>query len=300
MLDDDPQGVRVACGLPSIPGFVVSTPARRAELQVQAVPNPVDVLNAGHQQALAAADPAAAGAFGVMSAAFGPVLDTRATYVDAFAQNGYELVFTSDFNSAGESNWRPFVDAMQSAGVEGFEFVGDPQNFAQLLEAMQLVGYFPRVSSVGTNFYDRNFADLVGDFATGIVVRSQFHPLELAEDNPATADYLELMERYNPDGKIALLGQQAVSALLLFAVAVNACGDELSRNCVLEQAGSEAAWTGGGQHAAQDPSTNTPSPCFVLLDLGPDGFTVDEELTGATDGIFNCEEDNLVDITAVG
>ena len=42
------------------------------------------------------------------------------------------------------------------------------------------------------------------------------------------ADYLELMERYNPDGKTAMLGMQGLSALLLFATAANECGAELT------------------------------------------------------------------------
>jgi hypothetical protein len=300
VLDDDPNGVRVGCGLPSIPGFVVSTPARGADLQVQAVPNPTDAFNAGAYQALAAADPDAAAHFGVMSAAFGPVLDNRAIAVDALEQSGYGLVHVAEFSATGESNWRPFVEALESAGVQGFEMVGDPQNLAQLMEAMRLVDFFPRVTLLNTNYYDRGFVDLVGDFAPGVVVRSQFTPLELADENPATADYVELMERYNPGGKVAQLGMQAVSSLLLFARAAGACGTALDRACLLDQATAVSSWTGGGLHAEQDPSTATPSACFVLLRLVDGGFEVDEELTRPTDGIFNCEDDNLVEITALG
>ena len=46
----------------------------------------------------------------------------------------------------------------------------------------------------------------------------------------------------------------------------------------------------------QDPAASTPSPCFVVLDVGTDGFAINEGLTEPTDGIFNCEDDNVVDV----
>ena len=60
-------------------------------------------------------------------------------------------------------------------------------------------------------------------------MRSPFPTFEMADEVPAMADYLELMERYNPEGKTAMLGMQGLSAFLLFATAANACGAELSR-----------------------------------------------------------------------
>ena len=38
------------------------------------------------------------------------------------------------------------------------------------------------------------------------------------------------MERYDPDGKIAYLGVQGLSAWLLFAKAANECGADLYRD----------------------------------------------------------------------
>jgi hypothetical protein len=108
------------------------------------------------------------------------------------------------------------------------------------------------------------------------------------------------MERYQPDGKVALLGAQAVSALLLFAQSANACGEQLTRNCLLEEAGSVTEWTGGGLHSPQDPSTSTPSACFAVLEITDAGFEVNEEVTAADEGIFNCEPDNIIDVDVPG
>lgn len=300
VLDDADNGGRVACGLPNIPGYVVSATAREADLQVQPVPNPLATLMAGHYRALAEAYPDAIAHYGVMTSTFGSVLLVRDTSVDAVTQLGYDVVFNREYSAGGESNWRPFVEEMQSAGVRILEFVGEPENLAQLQEAMELVGFFPEITIQPPNFYDANYVDLVSDFAPGVEVRTQFTPFELADDNPATADYLELMERYNPGGKVAALGSQAISAWLLFAQSAAACGSDLTRECLLEEAGSVSDWTGGGLHAPQDPSTNTPSDCFALLSLTPEGFVLNEEVTNANDGIFNCDPENLLEVSVGG
>lgn len=296
VLDDADNGGRVACGLPNIPGYVVSIAAREADLTVQPVPNPPDRMNAGIYQQVAAQFPEYIDSYGVITSSFGSVLAVRDASVQVVEDLGYSVVYSEEYNSAGESNWRPFVEAMRDAGVEVFELVGEPTFFAQILEVMEAVGWRPPIMVQNANFYDTTFAETAGDIADGVRIRAQFTPFELADQNQATADYLALMERYNPDGKVALLGMQALSAYLLFAQAATACGSELTRSCLLEEAGSVTEWTGGGLHAPQDPSTSTPSQCVTILELSADGFAIDEELTGATDGIFNCEEDNVVEI----
>lgn len=296
VLDDADNGGRVACGLPNIPGYVVSRAAREADLTVQPVPNPPGRLNAGIYQRVAEQFPEYIDSYGVVTSSFGSVLAVRDDAVATVEDLGYQVVYSEEYNSAGESNWRPFVEAMGDAGVEVFELVGEPTFFAQILEAMEAVGFRPPVMVLNANFYDATFAETAGDIAQNVYIRAQFTPFELADQNPATADYLELIERYTTGGKTALLGMQALSAYLLFAQAATACGAELTRTCVLEQAGSVTEWTGGGLHAPQDPSTTTPSQCVAILTVSADGFALDEALTAPTDGIFNCEDDNIVDV----
>jgi hypothetical protein len=294
VLDDADNGGRIACGLPNIPGFVVSATAREADLQVQPVPNPLDTVAGGIYRRIAEDHPDLIGGYGSITSSFGSVLLVRDIAHDAAQQHGFTVVYQEEYNSAGESNWRPFVEGMQSAGVRVLEFVGEPTFFSQVLEAMEAVGYRPDLMIVNANFYDSLFAETAGDIAQNTKIRVQFTPFELADQNPATADYLELMERYNPDGKTALLGMQSISAYLLFAQAASACGSDLTRACLLENASSVTEWTGGGLHAPQDPSTNTPSDCFAVLDVTADGFTLDEALTSPNEGIFNCDPANVI------
>lgn len=296
VLDDADNGGRVACGLPNLPGYVVSETARAADLQVQALPNPVGQLSFGAHQRLAEEFPDLVDGFGIITSSFGSVLNVRDDTVAAAEDAGFTVVYSDEYNSAGESNWRPFVEAMRDAGVKVFQLVGEPTFLTQILESMQTVGWHPERIMLTSNFYDRTFAENAGHLVENLHVQLQFTPMEMADDNQAVADYLQLMEEYNPGGKTALLGMQAMSAYLLFAQAAAACGAELTRTCLLEEAGAITEWTGGGLHAPQDLASGNATPCVAIMDMTADGFVYNEELTAPTDGIFNCEPDNVAEV----
>jgi hypothetical protein len=147
------------------------------------------------------------------------------------------------------------------------------------------------------NFYDGLFREAAADIAGNLFIQSQFHPMELAEDEKATQDYLDLMEQYNPSGKVALLGQQSLSSFLLFATAATACGSDLTADCLLEEARAVSPWTAGGLHAPQTPGNLEPSPCYLILDLEASGFVVNEEATKANEGIYSCDDANVFEMT---
>ena len=129
-------------------------------------------------------------------------------------------------------------------------------------------------------------------------LRSIFPTFAMKDDVPALADYFELMETYNPDGKFpALLGEQALSSWLLFAKAASACGNDLTRTCLLDEAGKVKDWTAGGLHAPTQPGNTQASVCGALLKLTAEGFTYDENLTAPDDGIYNCSDDNVYELT---
>ena len=293
VLDDSDNGAREACGLPNFPGYVVSAGARTAGLQVTALPNPLGNINIGPYRVIAETDPDAITRQGIITASFGSVIDVRDDTLAATAELGYEVVYSGEYDSLGESNWRPFAEALRDNDVQVFDFVGEPTYLGQLLLALDEIDYHPRYIVLNANFYDTLFLETSGSIAENTSVRLQFTPLELADENAATADYLALMDEYNPDGKVALLGMQAMSSLLLFAQSAAACGNELTRACVLDEAGSVTEWTGGGLHAQQNPAEDLPGNCFVTMAMTPEAFVVDDELTEANDGIFNCNDANV-------
>jgi hypothetical protein len=295
-LDDDPDGARVKCGLPNIAGFVVSPSARVAGLQVQPLPNPVYKSSVGPYLAMDKLTNGGLQAFGVLTGAIPVSLVVRDAAVETVGIAGGQLVYSSQYNILCETNWEPFIQEMRTKGVKVLEFVGEPGCFVSLQKQMDVSGFYPDATILTANFYDTKFAAEGGKVAKNTYLRMGFTPFELASENKATQDYLDLMKQYNPSGKTAILGAQTVSSWLLFARAASECGSTLTRTCLLDKAKSVSKWTGGGLHAPEDPSTNTPSPCYAVLKVIDNGFTYDRTVTSPNDGIFNCDPKSVVEL----
>jgi ABC-type branched-subunit amino acid transport system substrate-binding protein len=296
VFDDGDNNARINCGLPNIPGYVVSPKARAADLQVQPVPNPVYTFAGGALAAANTISPGALSASAVLTAPLPSTVVVRDATVEAIGLEGGTVVDTPEYNALGESNWSPFVLEMKQHNVKFMHMVGEPENLALLEQAMKTDGYYPDVIIETANHYDHKLTDNAGDAVKNTWVQTIYTPFELANENKATQDYLDLMKQYNPSGKVASLGAQATSAFLLFAKAATDCGADLTRTCLLEKAKAVTSWTGGGLHAETNPALNLPSPCFMLLKASADGFAFDEAATKPNKGRFNCDAANLIEL----
>ena len=299
VFDEDLNGVRVGCGMPNIAGYVVSQEGRSADLQVQPLPNPVDRTSAGRYLAAKAAFPDGIAHYGIMNANIPSVVLVRDQLVNVAEANGFVLDYKVEYAPSGETGWDNFAKEIKDKGIKILEFVGQPTDLKLLNQAFKTAGYYPDVVLLSTNFYDSTYAAEAKTIAGNLFIQSAFYPLERAADNKATQDYLDLMEQYNPSGKIALLGTQGLSSWLLFAQAATACGSDLTADCLLEKAASTSEWTAGGLHAPQTPGNTDPSPCFLILGLEASGFFYNEEATAPTagDGLYNCSTENVADVS---
>ena len=79
-----------------------------------------------------------------------------------------------------------------------------------------------------------------------------------------------------------------------------ACGNDLTQDCVLQKAGTEKEWTAGGLFPPRDtdPNNKHQTQCYVIMDVTPNGFVYDKEVTQPNNGIYNCDPKNAVDIKA--
>jgi hypothetical protein len=298
VFDSDDNGQAVQCGLANIPGFVTTAGARRADLTVQPVPNPVDKLPVGGYRAVDSISPGALQHYGVLTGNVPTTQQVRDSNVEAIGLLGGAVVYSAEYTVfPGETQWRPFVDDMKNKGVRVFELIGEPTNLQGLQAEMVTAGFFPDVTLVNTNFYDSKYAAEGGANAKNTYIRTIFFPLELKDENAATADYLSLMSRFNPSGKIAQLGIQGTSAWLLFAQAASACGSQLTAQCLIDKA-KVSSWTGGGLHAATNPGANSPSTCGLLLKVDGNKFVYDDKDTKPNQGKFNCADNNVVTLTS--
>jgi ABC-type branched-subunit amino acid transport system substrate-binding protein len=238
--------------------------------------------------------------YGVLWVDLAGVQTVHAQLTEALTTLGYDVVYDQTYAPIGETGWRNFVQNMRDQGVQGMELIGEPENMTALLGAMQTEGWYPDFITMQPNMYDQKFEDEASASAGdgNIFLRSAFPTFDMTDDNPAMADYLELMDTYNPDGKYpALLGAQALSGWLLFARAAVACGDDLSRQCVLDGASATTDWTAGGLHAPSQPGNSEAIRCSAIIQFTTDGFRYDEQITNPDDGIFNCSDDNVLELT---
>jgi ABC-type branched-subunit amino acid transport system substrate-binding protein len=291
---------RVDCGLPQLPAFLNDPQAQEAGLQVQAyAPFYPDYLDVGLHRLAAERFPDQVKRYAYLypdlpssgtpiAERYPPVLEDEV---------GYDVVYENKTPGppATVDNWRPYVDGAREAGGELFEYRSTPETMVPLMATMQDVGYTPDAILLQANNYDAKLIegnDALADIP--VYVASAVHPFEDTEHEP-TQQFLEIMDA-SIDGwseKPAFLAVPSFSAWLLFAQAAKACGSELTRECLLEEATAVDEWDAGGLQAPIDPDPDEPKspPCLVMLRATTEGFEIDEEFTQANSGIYRCSED---------
>ncbi|MFZ8900844.1 MAG: ABC transporter substrate-binding protein, partial [Ilumatobacteraceae bacterium] len=188
---------------------------------------------------------------------------------------GIDVDIRIPYSSLGEANWVPIAQQLKSRDIRALAFVGVPEVLPQLTKAMDELNYRPDIIMADAGFYADVLIERGGSSVEGVYVRTAYSLVEEADRVPAVRDYLDMIDRYRPGGKVSGLGMQGLSAMFLFATSAKPCVEngELSRACVIEQASTVRAWTGGGLHAPADPGTNTPSPCYQMIVVKDGAFT---------------------------
>ncbi len=265
------------CGLAEIPGFTVSPEKSESNGQVQPVPHPSASISSAWLHDLIGIDPDATES---MAEVWGelPSMATIKNQTLAIMENeGVRNAGVFTYPVTGLSDWTPLAQQIIGSGATSMHFIGEPTNLGSLVNSLREQGWEGTVAAE-TNIYDDVYVESAGaDSAAGTVIRSVYHPFEEADRWPAVQQYLDIMDKYADDPKIALLGLQSFSSWLLFATAANTCGEsndgELTRACVLEAAADIDDWTAGGLHVATDPGPEggTNVECGMLLTVTEDG-----------------------------
>ena len=296
VFDDTGQEERLSCLLPDFPAYQVSTQARGSELAVPAIPLALDQTSRGVYQYVADKFPGSGDKVGFITGNVPSTILIDQQNQEAVKTLGFDIVYQAQYNSVGEASWTPFAEAIRSKGVRGLVYTGEPENMDKLLQAIASIGYDLDWSVVGANHLDASFIEIGGDAVKNVYMLTTTVPFFEADQNPATQQYLDLFEQYDPGGKSrALLGVNSFSAWLLFAQSVKACGSDVTRKCVYEKAAAVTDWVGGGLHAPTTPGKLRTSPCGIVVKADPSGFSVPDDFE-LTDGLFNCDPDGLVDL----
>jgi ABC-type branched-subunit amino acid transport system substrate-binding protein len=266
-LDSAQEQTRLGCNLAAVPTYSVSPQFANAKLMVQPVPNPIDYTPVEIAAAFQKQYPDQIKNSAVMYANYAATQDTKDKVLATYPQFGFNFLdCAQEYNIQGESDWKPFVQRLKDCGAQVVYFTGSPYpNFENVLDAAAQIGYEP-MWITDANFYDEAFAAWnVSGNADNVYVREAFIPLEQADLNPATQQYLDIVN--NSGGDVNQLGEQAASAFLLWATAAKSCGSNLTSACVMDYLANVHSWTGGGMHAETDPGGNMPPQCGLVLKL---------------------------------
>lgn len=298
-LDDATVEPRLECELGQIPSFTASARATEAGLQVLPAPNPLDRYPIGGIRLVAEANPETMAHFGLLGRddANGEATLNRAK--DAAEMVGLTVVDVATHPASSIDSWRPYVEQWRAKGVELFTNIQWP-DMASIVQGMSDVGWQPKAVALTSLGYNETTiaAAKIGD-APPMWVGLNYWPYELADDNPAVGELVDLAQSVNPGTALTNFQVSAMNAWLLWAVSAKACGSELTVQCVLDEAKSQSNWTAGGLLPAVDLSAANPEPhsCFVVMKATPDGFVYDEEVTKPTDSIYNCDPSNIAHLT---
>ncbi len=185
-LDSLQESTRLGCGLAAVPGFAASPAFAHGELVVQAVPNPVDFASVEIAAAMQEQFPEQIKKASVMFGNYASTIDPKDKVLASYPAFGFEFLdCPQEYNIAGETDWKPFVQRLKDCGAETVYFVGSPYPFFEnVLDAASQLDYSP-IWITDANFYDEAFAQWnVSGLADSTYVRSTFTPLEEASSDP--------------------------------------------------------------------------------------------------------------------
>ena len=276
------------CKMIAVPGFAVSTEFAEGNGHISALPNPSYTKPSAWINQLVKLYP---DEMKKTTVVWGNLPSLKANKDQMYAVGktvaGFGAAPEVQYDGIGQPDWSLVAQQVKDTGATAVGFVGEPQNFSKLLQALKAQG-FKGVAFADANQYDQVLIDTSGpDAVEGAIARNAFHPYEEADKWPAIQQYLDMMKKDGPpNAKIAMLGLQSMSAWLLFSTAAKACaessGGEISRDCLMDAAFKITSWNGGGLHAEANPASGKPPACGLLMQVQKGKWArLDPKLTDA-------------------
>ncbi|EME14337.1 hypothetical protein G419_25629 [Rhodococcus triatomae BKS 15-14] len=283
---------RLNCLMPSFPAQIAQATSVGADLEVSAAPTQVPGYDSyyGFRKWLMTDEyPASAAAVGIINGDSPVTKSLGDIAVESIQAGGGTFVYNDLYPASGVSDWTPYAQSIKAKGVKGLVFYGQFAQLAKLEDVLTSMDYKLDWIDANSNSYNASFLELA---ANSLDAQNNYVDLggvaPLSSDNPATQELVELWDKYAPGTEITLPAIRAFSSWLLFAKSAGACGDDLTRSCLLEQARTQTEWTGGGLQAPTDISNPTvPQPCFNVQEGTPDGWVAPD--FGADDGLYRCD-----------
>jgi ABC-type branched-subunit amino acid transport system substrate-binding protein len=290
VLDNTGVAAWEKCGIPNFTASTVSEAAANASLMYPVNPLPADQENIGGFPVIFQQNPGVQNHIGTLYAQGAAGAREQHTYNEAIAADGGKVVYTAEYNSTGQVNWAPYVEAMKKAGVQMLFLNDTIATSVALDQAMSTAGWYPTVQISPPQDYDTSFLTTGASVAKNYYVYMPSEPLEAASAVPAVKQYETIVQKYVPTAHLGFFGEMAFSSWLLFTEAAKACGSGLTRTCLEQQVAKQTNWTGGGLQGTINPAANKASQCFIVMKIEGGKFV---QAIPSKLGQFYCSPQNV-------
>lgn len=188
----------------------------------------------------------------------GYVNDIRAAGLEI--DGPYEVAVT-------ETNYAGVATKMKGDSADAFITALEVNGMARLAQAVQQVGYQPKVAFYGAQAYGQQFIKLAGSAAEGTTIGVAYSILEDAGSNPAAAAFVDWYSRTNPGSDpdfFAIIGWAAADMMVQ---ALAAAGGAPSRDAVIGALRTMTSFDAHGLIAACDPPGKHPAAGFAIIGI---------------------------------
>jgi ABC-type branched-subunit amino acid transport system substrate-binding protein len=284
-LPEGAEQTRIECGLPTVPGVVSGGAIAMAPLSVASYPQPIDYYNVGSAAQIARAFPDKVKKAATMLAIFPNLTDYGQRFVRTVPSVGWNFVGCDQtYPITGVSDYRPYVQKLKDCGVETVFILDLQAGMENILDAANQLDYHPiwlDAASVYTQDLAAWNANGNGD---NLYFGNSFVPLDHTPEGSANAAYSSIVKANG--GDISYSGQVSTSSFLLWATAAKACGNDLTRDCVMTNLKATHQWNAGGLSTDQDPGANLTDHCTQVMKLDGTKFV---QWQPSEQGQFTCE-----------
>jgi ABC-type branched-subunit amino acid transport system substrate-binding protein len=295
----DAPGVkpRLSCKLGEVPAYSVSPEAVASGLQVQATPNPANQFQIGPYRLLKQKYPDALD-ISIGGSNIASLKPQGLRSRDAVQKEGFKVVDYSE-RPPLVTNYRPYMERMKQSGAKAYNDT-TASNIAPELTAVKDVGVNLTWWMLGNQFYNQDTIKAVKAQGAPTKIYQYFShlPFELSDQFPVVKQIKSILTDAVSDPKYTDFTALAFNAWTLWAKSATACGNDLTQDCVLQKAGSEKEWTAGGFFPARDTDPKNPlqPTCYVIMDVTPNGFVYDKDVTQPNNSVYNCDPKNRINL----
>jgi len=285
-LPEGAEQTRIECGLPTVPGVVSGGALAMAPLAVASYPQPIDYYNVGAAAQIAQAFPDAVKKAATMLPIFPNITDYGQRFVRTVPSVGWNFIGCDQtYAITGVSDYRPYVQKLKDCGAQVVFTLDLQTNMKNILDAAKQLDYSPVWLNAASSYTSDLAATNTNGNGDNFYFGNSFVPLDYTPPGSANAAYVEIVK--GSGGDLSYGGQVSTSSFLLWATAAKACGNDLTRDCVMSKLKATHSWNAGGLSTTQDPGANTIDHCSQVMKLEGTKFV---QWQPSAAGQFACDD----------